>query len=119
MKKMMALLLASLLIVSCAGTALAQDIAVQVDDRQVEFTDAKPYIDETGRTMVPLRPVADAMGLTVEWDRRTKTAVFAKTFEKGIEGFGYDVNGKAVYGESLICLCTSKWMNPKWKFWAA
>ena len=72
---------------------------MKVDDKQVEFTDAKPFIDEKGRTMVPLRPVADAMGLEVEWDRRTKTAVFSETYDKGIEGFGYDINGKAVYGK--------------------
>ena len=70
MKRMMALFLTGILLFGCAGTAFAKDIAVKVDDKQVEFTDAKPFIDEKGRTMVPLRPVADAMGLEVEWDRR-------------------------------------------------
>ena len=74
MKKMMALFLAGMMILGCAGTAFAKEINVTVDGKTVGFTDAKPYIDEKGRTMVPLRPVADAMGIDVEWDRRTKTA---------------------------------------------
>lgn len=99
MKKMMALFLAGMMIFGCAGTVFAKEISVTVGERPVEFTDAKPYIDEKGRTMVPLCPVADAMGIDVEWDRRTKTAVFSETYDPGIQGFGYDVNGRAVSGE--------------------
>ncbi len=40
------------------------------------MADAIPFIDEHGRTMVPLRAVADAMGLTVNWDANTKEASF-------------------------------------------
>ena len=98
MKKMMALLLAGMMIFGCAGTAFAKEINVTVDGKTVEFTDAKPYVDENGRTMVPLRPVADAIGIHVEWDRRTKTAVFSDTYDPGIEGFGYDIDGNQVYG---------------------
>ena len=113
MKRMMALFLAGILIFGCSGTAFAKDIAVQVDDKQVKFTDAKPFIDEKGRTMVPLRPVADAMGLEVEWGRRTKTAVFSETYQKGMEGFGYDINGKAVYGEITYMSLSFKVNDPK------
>ena len=88
MKKIMALLLAGMMILGSAGTVLAKEIHVMVNGRQVEFTDAKPFVDENGRTMVPLRPVADAMGIDVEWDRRTKTAVFSETYDPGIEVFG-------------------------------
>ena len=98
MKKWMALLLTGVMMFGCAGTAFAKDINVMVGGKQVKFTDAKPYVDENGRTMVPLRPVADAIGIEVEWDRRTKTAVFSDTYDPGIEGFGYDIEGKQVYG---------------------
>ena len=99
MKKMLVLLLAGMLVFGCAGTAFAKEINVVADGKTVAFKDAKPYVDQNGRTMVPLRPVADAMGIDVEWDRRTKTAVFSDTYDPGIEGFGYDINGKAVYGK--------------------
>ena len=113
MKNVMALFLTGLMIFSCLGTAFAKEITVTVDGKQVEFTDAKPYVDGNGRTMVPLRPVADAMGIDVEWDRRTKTAVFSETYAKGMEGFGYDINGKAVYGEIVYMSLSFKVNEPK------
>ena len=118
MKKVMALLLAGMMIFSCAGMAFAKDIEVTVDGKRVEFTDAKPYIDENGRTMVPLRPVADAMGIDVEWDRRTKTAVFSDTYDPGIEGFGYDINGKQVYGRIVYMSLSFKVDEPKVEMFA-
>ena len=99
MKKLMALILTGILALGCAGTAFGAETNVTVDGEPVTFTDAKPFVDKNGRTMVPLRPVADAMGIKVEWDKRAETAVFSETYEDGREGFGYDVNGKAVYGE--------------------
>ena len=80
MKKMLVLLLAGMLVFGCVGTAFAKEINVVADGKTVAFKDAKPYVDQNGRTMVPLRPVANAMGIDVEWDRRTKTAVFSRTF---------------------------------------
>lgn len=113
MKKGMALLLCGILLLGCAGTVFAKEIEVVTDGKQVIFADAKPYIDENGRTMVPLRPVANAMGIEVEWDRRTKTAVFSETYEKGMEGFGYDINGKAVYGEIVYMSLSFRVNEPK------
>ena len=98
MKKMVALILTGIMLFSSAGTVFGKEIQVAAGDKKVVFTDAKPFVDENGRTMVPLRPVAEAMGIEVEWDRRTKTATFSETFDPGIEGFGYDVKGKQVYG---------------------
>lgn len=115
MKKLMALFLAGLMILGCAGTVFAKEITVTADGTPVVFTDAKPYVDENGRTMVPLRPVADAMGIEVEWDRRTKTAVFSETFDPGIEGFGYDINGKQVYGRIVYMSLSFKVDSPEVK----
>lgn len=98
MRKFVALLLAGMMALGSLGAVYGAETMVTVDGAVVEFTDAKPFVDENGRTMVPLRPVADAMGIDVEWDRRTRTAVFSDAFDPGIEGFGYDINGKQVYG---------------------
>lgn len=117
MKKFTALFLTGILMLGCAGTAFGAEANVTVDGKQVEFTDAKPYVDENGRTMVPLRPVADAMGIDVKWDRRTKTAVFSETFDPGIEGFGYDVNGKQVYGRIVYMSLSFKMDDPQVKMY--
>ena len=51
-------------------------ISVTVDGQAVQWTDAKPFIDANSRTMVPLRAVGDALGLTVDWDGERREASF-------------------------------------------
>lgn len=63
MKK--AVCLMCLLAVFCTG---AGAVGVWVDGEPVVFPDAQPFTDENGRTLVPVRPVAEKLGLTVEWD---------------------------------------------------
>ena len=53
------------------------NIKITVNGQQVEMDDdddVKPFIYE-GRTMVPLRFVAEALGADVGWDSKTKTAI--------------------------------------------
>ena len=51
-------------------------VSVTVGGKAVAFTDAIPFIDENSRTLVPLRAVGDAMGLTVGWDSAAREASF-------------------------------------------
>lgn len=86
MKKVTALILTGIMLLGCAGTAFAAEAKVTVDGKPVVFTDAKPFVDENGRTLVPLRPVANAMGLNVEWDGAQQKAIFYRTYTPGVEG---------------------------------
>ena len=52
-------------------------IKVKTDGELVWWTDAEPFIDTSSRTMVPLRAVAEALGLTVTWDGQAREAIFA------------------------------------------
>jgi len=52
------------------------DIGVTVNGSAVIWTDAKPFIDKNSRTMVPLRAVAEALNLTVDWDASAREAIF-------------------------------------------
>ncbi len=47
------------------------DVKIAVNFREVQ-TDVEPFIFN-GRTFLPIRPVAEAMGAYVEWDNETKT----------------------------------------------
>ena len=76
MKRMISIISAALLAVGMSTTAFAADINVTVDDTPVAWTDAKPFIDENSRTLVPLRPIANALGLEVAWNDDTNTASF-------------------------------------------
>lgn len=50
------------------NTALASSIAVNVNGQHINFSDAAPFIDNSGRTMVPMRAIAEALDLQVQWD---------------------------------------------------
>ena len=76
MKRMISLFTAALLAVCMNATAFAADINVTVEGAPVVWTDAKPFIDENSRTLVPLRPIAKALGLEVSWNDDTNTAAF-------------------------------------------
>lgn len=62
---------------SGSGGAAPSGISVTVGGKAVAWTDAAPFIDANSRTMVPLRAVADAMNLTVNWDGGTREASFS------------------------------------------
>lgn len=66
--------------------AANSSVKVTVDGKPVVFTDAFPYVDGNGRTMVPLRAVADAIGCTTSWDSATQTASVAKNVRVDGEG---------------------------------
>ncbi len=53
-----------------------ESIGVTVGGVSVAWTDARPFINADNRTMVPLRAVGDALGLTVSWDAAAREAVF-------------------------------------------
>ena len=55
---------------------LGRPISVTVGGKAVAWTDAVPFIDDNSRTLVPLRAVGDAMGLTVGWDASAREASF-------------------------------------------
>ena len=57
-------------------TAAPDGVTVTVDGTAVVFPDAQPFIDENGRTLVPLRPIANALGIEVEWDGEARVATF-------------------------------------------
>ena len=76
MKRMISLFTAAALALGMSVPAFAAEINVTVDGTPVAWTDAKPFIDENDRTLVPLRPIANALGLEVAWNDDTNTASF-------------------------------------------
>lgn len=82
-KQICALLVLTLMLslFSFPASAEETDITITVNGNPVQFTDAYPFIDENGRTLVPLRAVADAMGVEVEWDEMEQAAIFTRYFD--------------------------------------
>ena len=55
-----------------------ESITVSVGDKEITFMDAQPFIDENGRTKIPIRAVAEGLGCEVDWDDATRTAVIKR-----------------------------------------
>jgi len=85
MRKLLGLTALAIMLVFTFSTNVfaSDDLTVKVNGETIEFTDAKPFINEVGRTMIPIRFVSEALGAEVDWDGNTKTAtiVLKKRFD--------------------------------------
>ncbi len=55
-----------------SGNLNTSSVNVLVNGQAVLFPDAQPFIDENGRTLVPIRAIAEALGVEVGWDDANK-----------------------------------------------
>jgi hypothetical protein len=80
MKKTVSLIL-SLIMLGFTLNAVAMEskqVTVTLDGNIVQFPDAKPFIDNKDRTLVPIRFVSEALGGVVTWDNDTQTVTIVK-----------------------------------------
>ncbi|MBR1496142.1 MAG: phosphodiester glycosidase family protein [Oscillospiraceae bacterium] len=80
------------------------DVGVTVSGSPVTWPDARPFVDENQRTMVPLRPVANAMGLQVDWDGAALTA----NFTDGDKTIAFPIgSSRAVTSDGSVAMTTA------------
>lgn len=74
------LIMAVLAAVLVPSTVLASSIGVTINNIPVNFTEQTgiPFIDDTNRTLVPMRIVMEQYGCSVSWEQSTKTATITK-----------------------------------------
>lgn len=53
-------------------------VEVVVDGKLIHFTDQQPIVLKPGRTMVPVRTIAEMLGCKVEWDQNLNCAVITQ-----------------------------------------
>ena len=55
-------------------TVLSGDkaLTISIDNKAVVFPDAQPFIDESGRTQVPVRALAEMLNCQVIWNEKTQ-----------------------------------------------
>ncbi|TYQ15769.1 UNVERIFIED_CONTAM: copper amine oxidase-like protein [Acetivibrio alkalicellulosi] len=70
---MMVAVLSGALMVSGQGV-----VRVTVDGNNVFFPDANPFIDENGRTLIPVRFVVEDLGAKVDWNPQYKEVYITK-----------------------------------------
>jgi len=82
MKRLMIAIVAIAMLVTLIGGVLMvnanADVSVTVDGKKVVFPDAKPFIDENGRTLIPVRFVTEDLGATVEWNAQDREVYITK-----------------------------------------
>ncbi|MBE7054372.1 MAG: hypothetical protein E7391_08935 [Ruminococcaceae bacterium] len=74
MKKVLALILSFMMIVSCFSCIVFADNEIKITLNGTALTMDQPPIIVEGRTLVPVRAIFEALGATVTWDDATKTA---------------------------------------------
>lgn len=75
MKRAVSILLMVVMMAMCVSVSAHSDVKVTLDGNEVYFPDAKPFIDERDRVLVPIRFVSEALGCIVDWENETRTAV--------------------------------------------
>ncbi len=75
MRRLKRTLLTGLLVAAMATTTYAgtSDINVTVDGQAVTFTDATPFVDSNGRTMMPVAKIGELLKVAVSWNPTTQT----------------------------------------------
>ncbi len=84
--KIMVFLTVAIFMLSFGVSAYADDpVYVTLNGTRVQYvsTDAQPMIYNS-RAMVPIRATAEALGLTIAWDKETETATFTSSDGKRI-----------------------------------
>lgn len=88
LKKVTSLLLAIALVPMAAFSAAAATtpvapkavqnaVKVEYNKKQIAFPDQAPIISQ-GRTLVPIRPIAESLGFEVNWNEKTRTVTINK-----------------------------------------
>lgn len=75
MKKVISIILMILIMTTCVSVSAQSNVKVTLDGNEILFPDAKPFIDERDRVLVPIRFVSEALGALVDWENKSRTAV--------------------------------------------
>ncbi len=75
MKKLKEIILTSLIVTAMTTSTYAgtNKINVTVDGQAVTFTDATPYVDANGRTMMPVAKIGELLNVSVDWNGSSQT----------------------------------------------
>lgn len=98
MKRMIIPLSVMLILFGTVAQA-ADDIRVKIDGDLIDFSvydNVMPYIED-GRTLIPIRAVAESLGAKVDWDADNEIATIDGRIELEINNDVAIVDGKKVY----------------------
>ncbi len=65
-------------------------VSVEVDNEQINFPDAQPFIDTNSRTQIPAKYIGEELGAIVTWNGATREATFTKNDQVLVFTIGKD-----------------------------
>ncbi len=92
-----------------------QDIRVIVNNKLVDFSDSRPFINKDLRTMVPIRFISNELGASVHWDGPARTVSIGqrgKTIVLVIGNTFAHVNGQRVAFDTAAEIVEGRTMVP-------
>ena len=100
MKKIVSILLMVVIISMCTNISAHMEVKVTLDGNEIYFPDAKSFIDQRDRVLVPIRFVSEALGALVDWENESRTAVI----KQGNDEIHYTVYQPMAYlnGEMMV-----------------
>jgi len=94
----------------------ATSLQVVVDGQLVQFLNVSPYLDQqTGRTMVPVRFIAERLGISVQWKEAQNQVVFRAENKEIIVSIRENyalVNGKKIALDTPAVIKNQRTMIP-------
>ena len=78
MKKFISLILCTVAILASLPASASSDVKIVVDGNEIIFPDQGPVIID-GRTMVPIRSVMEALGMSVGWDAENSMVIVSNS----------------------------------------
>ena len=116
-KKLFAILTVILAVTTSVLTVGAAEIPLRVvvNGEKVNFPDAQPFIDENGRTQVPVRFVSEALGAKVDWDGAAKKVTVTLNSRKVVLTIGlktYEINNQTYQMDTVALLKESRTFVP-------
>ena len=117
LKKLLKLMTTVFIITTLTSTVGMADmpLRVVVNGDRVTFPDAQPFIDENGRTQVPVRFVSEALGANVDWDGNTKKVTVTLNSRNVVLTIGqkiYEINNKSYQMDTVALLKESRTFVP-------
>lgn len=100
MKRAVSILLMVVIMTMCVNVSAQTDVKVTLDGNEIYFPDAKPFIDQRDRVLVPIRFVLEPLGALVDWENESRTAVI----KQGNDEIRYTVYQPMAYlnGEMMV-----------------
>lgn len=90
-------------------------VSVVMDGQKFWFPDAQAFIDENGRTLVPVRFIAESLGAEVGWESQSQTIPIERSDQSIILTIGSNlatVNGKEVAFDTKAILSGGRTFVP-------